>query len=543
MSSGVEGVSTRATLGRVIDDLGETLLETLAGTVRPSRPISGVVIHDPLDVITPPTDTLLLGVGLADPLELATLLRAPGTAAVVVRLPLEVDSALRAAADESDAVLLGLTRGASWAQVAALLRSMLAVDDVGGGASDSLAGLPAGDLFAVANAIASLIAAPITIEDRSSRVLAFSGDHHDADSGRIATILGRQVPEHFRRSLEEQGIFRRLYADDEPLFLASIPGTELSRAAVRVRAGDEILGSIWAAVDGPLSAERSQAMVEASKLVALHLLRARAGADVERRLRSDLVATLLEGGPGAGEAASRLGVSATPLCVLALATRPEAPLADSGHDSPAAELDFQRIAAAFAMHLTAVHPKSAVAPVGGVVYGLLPVSSTGDDLLPSRALAIATEFVDRLDRKASAVVGIGRVVTDRTALPRSRHDADRALRVLRDGATPLRVARATDVHVEAMLLELGDLMERDGSGVTGPVARLLAYDRDHSSDMVETLRAWLDSFGDVNAAATAVHVHPNTFRYRLRRLSEVGEIDLGDPDARFAAMLQLRLQR
>ena len=36
-------------------------------------------------------------------------------------------------------------------------------------------------------------------------------------------------------------------------------------------------------------------------------------------------------------------------------------------------------------------------------------------------------------------------------------------------------------------------------------------------------------------------MHPNTFRYRLRRVAEVGEIDLGDPEQRFAAMLQLRV--
>jgi DNA-binding PucR family transcriptional regulator len=45
----------------------------------------------------------------------------------------------------------------------------------------------------------------------------------------------------------------------------------------------------------------------------------------------------------------------------------------------------------------------------------------------------------------------------------------------------------------------------------------------------------------VAAAAAALHTHPNTFRYRLRRLTEVGGIDLTDPDARFAAMLELRL--
>jgi DNA-binding PucR family transcriptional regulator len=45
----------------------------------------------------------------------------------------------------------------------------------------------------------------------------------------------------------------------------------------------------------------------------------------------------------------------------------------------------------------------------------------------------------------------------------------------------------------------------------------------------------------VIAASSAVYVHPNTFRYRLRRLAEVGGLDLTDADARFAAMLQLRL--
>ena len=61
------------------------------------------------------------------------------------------------------------------------------------------------------------------------------------------------------------------------------------------------------------------------------------------------------------------------------------------------------------------------------------------------------------------------------------------------------------------------------------------------TNLVETLKAWLDAFGDVARAAEAMYVHPNTFRYRLRRLAEVGEIDLDDPDQRFVAMLQLRV--
>lgn len=71
--------------------------------------------------------------------------------------------------------------------------------------------------------------------------------------------------------------------------------------------------------------------------------------------------------------------------------------------------------------------------------------------------------------------------------------------------------------------------------------RLRAHDAQHHTAFSETLAAWLDSFGDVIAAAAAVHVHPNTFRYRLKRLAEIAGFDLSDPNARFEAMLQLRL--
>jgi PucR C-terminal helix-turn-helix domain len=46
--------------------------------------------------------------------------------------------------------------------------------------------------------------------------------------------------------------------------------------------------------------------------------------------------------------------------------------------------------------------------------------------------------------------------------------------------------------------------------------------------------------GGRRGGARLADVHPNTFRYRLRRLTEVSGIDLADPEQRFAAMLQLR---
>lgn len=74
-----------------------------------------------------------------------------------------------------------------------------------------------------------------------------------------------------------------------------------------------------------------------------------------------------------------------------------------------------------------------------------------------------------------------------------------------------------------------------------PVTHLRAYDAEHHSALTETLAAWLDNFGDVIAASAAIHVHSNTFRYRLKRLIQVSGFDPGDPTARFEAMLHLRL--
>ena len=200
----------------------------------------------------------------------------------------------------------------------------------------------------------------------------------------------------------------------------------------------------------------------------------------------------------------------------------------------------QRISDAFALHLSAVHPRSAAALVGGVTYGLVPVTGPADEG-EERAVRIAHDFLDRVGERMRPVVAIGPVARDLAGLAAARASTDRTLRVLRVGRGDRRVARLGDIQVEALMLELRDMVAARGDKPTGALARLLEYDRRHQSNLVETLAAWLDAFGDVTRAADSLYVHPNTFRYRLRRLAEVGEIDLDDPDQRFVAMLQLRV--
>ena len=92
------------------------------------------------------------------------------------------------------------------------------------------------------------------------------------------------------------------------------------------------------------------------------------------------------------------------------------------------------------------------------------------------------------------------------------------------------------------MLELRDLVAARGDRPTGALARLIDYDRQprqqpgrDPAGLARRLRRRR------SRPPTSLFVHPNTFRYRLRRVAEVGEIDLADPDQRFVAMLQLRV--
>ncbi len=521
----------RVPLGRVLDALGPALLAVLSGDGA-GIDVLDVVIHDPAGELAAAPGDVVLGIGVRTAEALAELLaglREREVAGVVVKMTAsQVVSALPTEPGWHP-VVLGLAADASWSYLASLVRSLLA--------AASAPGDPAADLFGLADSVSGLVDAPVTIEDLSSRVLAFSGHQVTADAGRHDTILGRQVPASYLQMLEERGVFRWLARESKPIYIDPLQDSMHGRVAVSVRAGSEALGSIWAVVDQPLDPDRERVFVEAARVVALHLLRLRAEGDLDRRLQVELVRAVLAGGHGAAEAAARLGVGSGPLCVLAV----QPLIAEASQQEAACERLRQRLV----VHTAALRARAAVAQVGGVVYAIV----AGRDAAgghPAPVVALTEDFAAQ-PGEIDAVIGIGRCVEGPADLSRSRADADGALRVLRHEATyqgsSRRVARFADVQVASFLLRLADMAAEEGDVTSGPLGALLDYDAEHRSGLVDTVAAYLEAFGDVAGAAAAIHIHPNTFRYRLRRASEISGLDLSQPDARFALMLQLRLRR
>ena len=99
----------RSSLGRVLDDLGVTLLEVVHGDVEAALDIGGVVIHDPADEPVYPESALVLAVGVTDAAHLAALIPELGAHGVPVWCGGMLESGIGRAANVALASLPGFT--------------------------------------------------------------------------------------------------------------------------------------------------------------------------------------------------------------------------------------------------------------------------------------------------------------------------------------------------------------------------------------------------------------------------------------------------
>jgi sugar diacid utilization regulator len=73
--------------------------------------------------------------------------------------------------------------------------------------------------------------------------------------------------------------------------------------------------------------------------------------------------------------------------------------------------------------------------------------------------------------------------------------------------------------------------------------KLRKYDREHNSDLLQTLEVFLHNDSNVKVAADLLHVHINTLTYRLKRIAEIGGIDLSNMDQKVTLYLDLKAEK
>jgi DNA-binding transcriptional ArsR family regulator len=177
--------------------------------------------------------------------------------------------------------------------------------------------------------------------------------------------------------------------------------------------------------------------------------------------------------------------------------------------------------------------------IGGAAGGLACVFVPDPDA-PGRRRQIVAATSDESGRRDDGdptPVAIGPTVP--------WHDASASLR---RAAAAFRLAAGGGIEGPLVVAEehLATLLLAADRGLAGdlaasrlaPLAQLADAPRER---LTETLRAWLDRPGQVQAVAAELGVHPQTVRYRLRQLRELFGTRLEDPEARFELSLALRV--
>lgn len=499
-------------LDRLINVLGGYGARLLGSAGSRAIELRSVAIHDPTDTARTAGDAFL-AVGVPSVPEAVDLAAAARASVVLVRGHAPAGAGTATATDRDIPILL-IDPAVSWGQLAAVVYGLV----MEGRETES--GRGPTDLFAVADTVANAVGGPVTIEDRMSRVLAYSTRQQGADQARLDTILGRRVSAELRELLSQRGVFRHLAVSDEPLFVAPAPEHGLTgRVVIAVRVGQELLGSVWVESDEPLHGDRARVLADGASTAALHLLRSRASADLERQVESDLVAQLLEGTPEVDAVISRLGLPGGGFRVIALQAHIE------GERHAAVLLAFDRATTGFGWS----RPGRSTL-FGNTVYTVLP----GDDLAAARDWL--RDWAATLPPQVVVTAGIGGTASA-TQLPASRQEADESL-ALHAGSPEGAEAVAYDESWERILLQrLRTAAAAGRTPARGPIGTLARHDAEHGTRYLATLQAWLAAQGDLGEAAAQLGIHPNTVRYRLRKMTGLANLRLDQPEQRLAMLI------
>ncbi|MGO0577599.1 PucR family transcriptional regulator [Ornithinimicrobium panacihumi] len=515
-------------IGIVLDTLGEATLRLVSDPVGRDLAVTHTVLHDALgDLEEGPRGLLLVPGSTPDDPALVALLgdaADQGFSGVVVKARGQELTALADAADAAGLALLVVDDAVGWLHLDRMVSTALA--GTGGSPGTALSSLAVGDLFSLANVIATTTGGATAIEDLGRRVLAYSTVPGQViDDERRDGILGRLVP----NLPDNDRQYAQVYATTGTHFFEATD-TGLARLACAVRTGTDPLGSVWVVVPPEGAREDAEAMLAAAaEIAALHLLRSRSGEDFARQRRTDLVRRLLEQDDAA--AARQLGLSdPAALSVVAIHAPPR-----PGTSS----VDLARLLDVVSLELGARLGPSGCVVASGRVYALVT-----DAIGPERQRAGIAGAVRAAGQalRLQLFAGVSRTLPRAWQVSAARHEADRVVDLVLADPDLGPVGHAASLVDRLTLLTLAD-QHPDSQRLSLPAQALLAHDAETGQDLAALVLAWLESARDTAAVARRLDVHVNTVRYRLRRVEERFGIDLQNPDQTLLLWLALRLHQ
>jgi len=385
------------------------------------------------------------------------------------------------------------------------------------------------DLFGLAQSLADRIHGMISIENAQSQVLAYSASNDEADELRRLSILGRAGPPEHLEWIGQWGIFDELRANSEVVRVAERPELGLRpRLAIGISQPSHgqpmFVGTIWVQQGSQPLADDAEEMLRGAAILAARIMfRLAARPSTQARQVQQLL------GLTDGEPADLADIARE----LDLAVDGNAALI--GWDTADTGARHARLADVLALSASAFRRDAQVASRGSRIYMLLPQTATARSLtswVRGTISALRAELgVGLRAAIAAPIAGLAGVAAARVEVDRVLDSAERH---------PISIGQVTslaEARTTVLLDEIVTLVGTDDRLVDPRIRQLAAQD----PVLAETLRAYLDSFGDIATAAYFLQVHPNTVRYRVRRIEKLLSTSLSDPEARLLFSLGLRV--
>lgn len=383
--------------------------------------------------------------------------------------------------------------------------------------------LNGGGLPELARTLAELVERAVTIESPDFQLLAYA-EWGQADPARQESITQMRTPPALIAELERRGDLTTLRAARQPIHIAPTPamGMTMERIIAPIVVGGEIYGYTWLlADDRPLGELDRMAIESAATIAALIMLRERTIQETENRLKGDFLVRLLQGN---SEESSTLF-----------------------YHGEQFDLDFHQ---PHQVLVIGKGPACATAP-SELMRQLLPCTAGykvlmgpfGNDIVAvveQRAVNVQT-----LARKFAALhpdlwIGIGTVVEDPLSLRLSYDQAREAMEIARRLKQGQRILPFEDLGYLHLLYHAP--IEGSAYDIFGQkIQRLASLGR--GSELLATLETYLLHGGNALETARRLHIHRSTLLYRLRRVENLCNVDLSDPQARINLQISIQWYR
>lgn len=404
-----------------------------------------------------------------------------------------------------------------------------------------------GNLREIVDTLAELVGNEVVVEDSTHRVVDSSAlqgprnkrqalDRPSSQDGNVLSLLERQSE---RR--DERTQLARVESGD-PLT------GDGKRVICPIYSGQRHYGYISIRVlSRPLNEMDLVAAESAAVLIALHFVQEEKVLETERRLQISLFDDLMgfRGGDNISSVTARAGLFGYPILGPQLAIVVDisdyvARVSNRGFDDVDVENQKQVLFGKVARSLEAAELPNVwnsrrdrglyLVSLGRRV-DISEVEKIIDDLLCARLGP--TE-------RSSISVGVGPVFTDLVDARRSIDQAEQALVVGRQLKGPGAITLFDRLGYQKVLLARTEGADLD-QFVTRQLGALREYDARHGTFLVPTLAAYLEANGQLNVAAASLKVHTNTLYHRLRRIREIGQVDVQNSTDRFNSWLALKI--